>query len=212
MRCEWLAIQLAFSTSHQRSRAMAAATATTDQTPSPTRPQGGVSAAAETRRDPPASPPAETRSVTTRPRTRASSGPIAKQLLALIDVFARSQRELVVVAAEFADSAEWVLAGATNPARWLADACEVEVCTAREWIRIGRRLLELPVIADAYADGALSYSKVRTLTRVATPDSEADLLEYDHDPDYSTSHRTVTDELELRCAPCHQHRHRQQAA
>ena len=51
------------------------------------------------------------------------------------------------------------------------------MCTAREWIRIGRRLRDLPAIADAYADGRLSYSKVRTLTRVATPESDAELTD-----------------------------------
>ena len=115
----------------------------------------------------------------TRPRTRALAppGPLAEQLVALADLFARSQYQLVVVAAEFADSAEWVLAGAPNAARWLADACDIEVCTAREWIRIGRRLRELPEIADAFAEGVLSYSKVRTLTRVATPENEVELVQ-----------------------------------
>ena len=111
----------------------------------------------------------------TRPRTRLP-GPIAERLVALADVIARSQRELIVAAAAFADSAEWVLAGWSSAAGWLAEACDVEVCTAREWIRIGRRLRELPHIADAFADGVLSYSKTRTLTRVATPDNEAELV------------------------------------
>ena len=33
------------------------------------------------------------------------------------------------------------------------------------------------------------------------------LLEYDHVPDFAESGRTVVDELELRCAPCHRRRH-----
>ena len=35
------------------------------------------------------------------------------------------------------------------------------------------------------------------------------LLEYDHVPAYEQTRHTVVDELELRCAPCHQRRHRQ---
>lgn len=35
-----------------------------------------------------------------------------------------------------------------------------------------------------------------------------DLLELDHNPPYSETLRTVTDELEPRCAPCHRARHR----
>ena len=35
-----------------------------------------------------------------------------------------------------------------------------------------------------------------------------DLGEYDHVPAYETSRRTVVDELQLRCAPCHHRPHR----
>jgi hypothetical protein len=35
-----------------------------------------------------------------------------------------------------------------------------------------------------------------------------DLLVYDHVPDYEVSKHTVVEELELRCAPCHYRRHR----
>ncbi|WP_133868788.1 HNH endonuclease signature motif containing protein [Ilumatobacter fluminis] len=38
------------------------------------------------------------------------------------------------------------------------------------------------------------------------------LLEYDHVPDFAVSGRTVVDELELRCAPCHRRRHGHAAA
>ena len=33
------------------------------------------------------------------------------------------------------------------------------------------------------------------------------LLQYDHVPDYDVSRHTVVEELQLRCAPCHHHRH-----
>jgi hypothetical protein len=35
-----------------------------------------------------------------------------------------------------------------------------------------------------------------------------DFLEYDHDPAYETSGRTVVDELKCRCCNCHHDRHR----
>ena len=91
-------------------------------------------------------------------------------------MWATSQHSLVVLAAEFADSVEWVLNASPSPAHWIADVADVETCTAREWIRIGRRLTDLPVVADAFAAGSLSYSKVRTLTRVAEPDNETELV------------------------------------
>ncbi|MDH3706412.1 MAG: HNH endonuclease [Acidimicrobiia bacterium] len=112
-------------------------------------------------------------SVATRTR---SPGPLAAQLHQVADTWARSQHRLVMLAARFADSHEWVVAGSPTAAHWLASTADVEVCTGREWIRIGRRLDELPLTADAFDRGELSYSKVRTLTRVATPGNEAELV------------------------------------
>ena len=50
------------------------------------------------------------------------------------------------------------------------------MCTAREWIRIGRSLGKLPATADAFSTGAISYTKVRALTRVAQPEIETELV------------------------------------
>jgi hypothetical protein len=84
-------------------------------------------------------------------------------------------RRLVHLAAEFDASNEWIADGAPTCAHWIADALDVEVSTAREWLRIGRALADLTLTDERFADGRLSYSKVRALTRVATPDDEAEL-------------------------------------
>ena len=55
--------------------------------------------------------------------------------------------------------------------------CGLGPCAARERIRIGRALARLPQIDAAFRDGVLSYSKVRAITRVATRESEAVLLD-----------------------------------
>src|SRR5207247_8913172 len=47
---------------------------------------------------------------------------------------------------------------------------------ARERVRVARALGSLPRLAKALARGELSYSKVRALTRVATPETEERLL------------------------------------
>lgn len=49
--------------------------------------------------------------------------------------------------------------------------------TARERIRVAERLAELPEIRASLARGETSYSAVRELTRVATPETEEDLIE-----------------------------------
>jgi hypothetical protein len=48
---------------------------------------------------------------------------------------------------------------------------------ARNQVRVARRLSDLPLIRAAFARGELSYSQVRALSRVATPELEPFLLE-----------------------------------
>jgi len=67
--------------------------------------------------------------------------------------------------------------GSGSCAEWLAWRCGLLPRTAREHVRVARRLRELPLIRAAFADGQLSYAKVRALTRVAEPESEAELLQ-----------------------------------
>ncbi len=110
----------------------------------------------------------------TRPETRPV-GHLGSRLVELARALHHDQYQLVVTAAAFAESGEWLADGATSAGVWLAAVADVEACTAREWIRIGRLLHDLPVIAAEFAAGRLSYAKVRTLTRVATAHNEAEL-------------------------------------
>jgi Domain of unknown function (DUF222)/HNH endonuclease len=62
-------------------------------------------------------------------------------------------------------------------AKWLAWRCALDQRTAREHVRVARRLPELPLIQAAFARGELSYTKVRALTRVAEESFEEELLQ-----------------------------------
>ena len=66
--------------------------------------------------------------------------------------------------------------GFRSCAEWLAWRVGLEPGAARERVRVARALGTLPRLTDALARGQLSYSKVRALTRVATPETEARLL------------------------------------
>lgn len=79
--------------------------------------------------------------------------------------------------AEFDRREGWGSWGCRSCADWVAWRCAVAPRAAREHVRVARALGELPRIHAAFSRGELSYSKVRALTRVARPDSEADLLE-----------------------------------
>ena len=70
----------------------------------------------------------------------------------------------------------WREGGYCNLGNWLDHRCGLGPCASRERIRIGRALERLPRIDAAFRDGAISYSKVRAITRVATPHTEAMLL------------------------------------
>src|SRR6266545_78631 len=66
--------------------------------------------------------------------------------------------------------------GFRSCADWLSWRVGLDPGAARERVRVARALATLPLLADALARGELSYAKVRALTRVATPDTEAQLV------------------------------------
>jgi hypothetical protein len=66
--------------------------------------------------------------------------------------------------------------GFCSCAAWLTWRVGFSPTTAREHVRVARALGSLPLLAQAQARGELSYSKVRELTRVAQPETEARLL------------------------------------
>jgi hypothetical protein len=79
--------------------------------------------------------------------------------------------------AELDRRAGWVEAGVRSCAEWIAWRCALTPRAAREHVRVARCLEGLPQTPASFARGELSYAKVRALTRVATPESEEDLLE-----------------------------------
>jgi hypothetical protein len=71
----------------------------------------------------------------------------------------------------------WYTQGCLSCAQWLSWRIGLDLCAAREKVRVARALGSLPRIDDAFRQGRISYSKVRALTRIATPENEASLLE-----------------------------------
>jgi Domain of unknown function (DUF222)/HNH endonuclease len=78
--------------------------------------------------------------------------------------------------AEFDRRQGWASWGARSCAHWVAWRCGIAPVSAREHVRVARRLAELPAVRAAFARGELSYSKVRAITRVDGLEREADLL------------------------------------
>jgi hypothetical protein len=79
--------------------------------------------------------------------------------------------------AEFDEREGWAGVGIRSCAHWLAWQCGMSPGAAREHLRVARTLRGLPLTAEAFAEGRLSYSKVREITRVADAATEVELVE-----------------------------------
>ena len=86
-------------------------------------------------------------------------------------------RDMLTLVADF-DRREGWADNFTSCAEWLAWRTGRTLAAARENVRVAHALEELPLTAEAMKSGQLSYTKARTMTRVATPETEATLLEY----------------------------------
>ena len=79
--------------------------------------------------------------------------------------------------AEFDRRRGWAQWGCKSCAQFLSWRCAIAPGAAREQVRVARRLEALPLIKAAFAQGRLSYSKARALTRVGEVEHEETLLD-----------------------------------
>ena len=87
---------------------------------------------------------------------------------------AEAYQALLLVRA-FGERYGWAKWGCASCADWLVWSCGLSLSAARERVRTANALRVLPAISAALADGRLSYTKARALTRVAAEHDE-DLL------------------------------------
>ena len=83
----------------------------------------------------------------------------------------------LVLLGDFDARRGWASWEMNSCAAWLSWKCQMGSGTAREHVRVARALRGLPVIRGEFGAGRLSYAKVRALTRIATPETEAGLAE-----------------------------------
>jgi hypothetical protein len=102
--------------------------------------------------------------------------------------------DLLVLIRRFDERAGWLGWGFENCAEWLHYRCDISRSAAREKVRVAHALKTLPSIGRAFAEGTLSYSKVRALTRVAGPHNEDELLAF--------ALTTTAARVEERCRSC----------
>jgi hypothetical protein len=85
--------------------------------------------------------------------------------------------ELLAMLRDFDERGGWN-SGFHSCAHWLCWRVGLDPGAAREKVRVARALGALPLLSAAMRSGEISYSKVRALTRIATPANEQDLLEF----------------------------------
>jgi hypothetical protein len=85
--------------------------------------------------------------------------------------------ELLIMLRDFDERGGWNR-GFRSCADWLGWRLGLDAGAARERVRVARALAALPLLSDAMRRGQVSYSKVRALTRIATPANEGDLVSF----------------------------------
>jgi 5-methylcytosine-specific restriction endonuclease McrA len=100
---------------------------------------------------------------------------VEAQICELAGHLAAATCRFLVLLADFDARRGWASWEMSSCAAWLSWKCQMSSGTAREHVRVARALRDLPVIRARFAAAKLSYAKVRALTRIATPATEASL-------------------------------------
>jgi hypothetical protein len=101
---------------------------------------------------------------------------LANEITELCSCLYAAEYQLLVKIREFDENGYWGAPGLMSCAHWLNFKCGMGMNAARERVRVARALVELPKISAAFESGSLSYSKVRAMTRIASPENEEFLL------------------------------------
>lgn len=106
--------------------------------------------------------------------------------LPLPDLERRLTTQAAIVAAETAEFLALLTAfdrregwrgdGVKSCAHWMNWQLGTSFRTAREQLRVGHALAELPLIRASFEAGEITYSRVRAITRIALPETEEHLL------------------------------------
>jgi hypothetical protein len=121
-------------------------------------------------------PPTDTDS--TSQRDQAAALPAERLEAIIVDhgrTLAQRTYALLVHVGELDARGTWARWGAWSCASWLAQATDLDLATARTYVRVARALRDHPTLDHALASGAISYAKARCLVAHLT-DANADEL------------------------------------
>ncbi len=118
----------------------------------------------------------------------AESGPseaeqLGAEITELCSYLYAAEARLLTLIRQFDENEYWADLGLCSCAHWLNFKCGIGMNAAREKVRVAHALAKLPKINQAMANGTLSYSKVRAMTRIANEqyNNREVTHYYDHD-------------------------------
>src|SRR5690242_14196358 len=82
---------------------------------------------------------------------------------------AAGEARLLELIGELETRGAWGEVGVLSCPHWLSWRCGMGLGTARERVRVALALRELPLIAARFAEGGLTWTQVRAITRVCRP-------------------------------------------
>jgi hypothetical protein len=115
------------------------------------------------------------------PVTPVASRPLERLEAEIVELSSQltvATSRLLGLVGEFDAAEGWRQWGMRSTAHWLSWQCGLGLTAGREQVRVARALRSLPLLAGEFAAGRLSYSKVRAVSRVATAQTEATLVEW----------------------------------
>lgn len=131
-------------------------------------------------------------------RRRVGDRPDARRVSEAHTTLTRAFVGLLDLVPELESDEAYFRNAATDMVSWLTFDLGVAPRTARAWVRVGRRLVDLPLVREALAAGALSFDEVQVLCRFATPDNQGRLIQLARDvpqADLATAIKEQLDEV-----------------
>jgi len=107
---------------------------------------------------------------------RSDAEQLGAEITELCSYIYAAESRLLRLIHQFDEKEYWAQQGLCSCAHWLNFKCGIGMGSAREKVRVAHALAELPKISEAFTRGALSYSKVRAMTRIADEKNEDYLL------------------------------------
>ena len=110
--------------------------------------------------------------------SRRSIDQLETDIVSLAQSVTAAEYEFLVLLREYDLRQGWKEYHFNHCAEWLNLKCGIKPGTGLEKLRVAHALWDLPLISQAFQKGELSYSKARSMTRLATPENEKALLDY----------------------------------